>query len=162
MKPVKLSCQFSEYDESELSSEDKRLLNQARSSLLKAYAPYSGFNVGAAVMMENGDTISGNNQENASYPLGLCAERVAIFSASANYSGIKIKAIAIAASSKEFQINKAVTPCGACRQVIAEYESKQKSPIRIIMAGENNKVLISDSIKELLPLQFTADNLKSK
>ena len=102
----------------------------------------------------------GNNQENASYPLGLCAERVAVFAAAANYPGVKIKAIAIAASSKEFRINKPVTPCGACRQAIAEYEHRYKSPIRILMAGESGKVLIADSVKEFLPYQFTADDLK--
>jgi cytidine deaminase len=149
-------------DLNELHSDDKRLLLAAGQSLKNAYAPYSRFYVGAAVLLENGEVISGNNQENASYPLGLCAERVAIFSAASNYPGVKIKAIAVTASSKEFQINKPVTPCGACRQVIAEYEYRYKNPIRIIMAGENSKALIAESIKEFLPYQFTADDLKAK
>jgi cytidine deaminase len=160
MRPIELKCTFAEYDLEELPSIDKELLSQAKQCLNNAYAPYSNFHVGAAVRLENGKIILGNNQENASYPLGLCAERVALFSAGANHPGEKVKAIAIAASSNEFQINKAVTPCGACRQVIAEYEYRYKSPIKIIMAGAGNKVLVADNIHQLLPLQFTADDLK--
>jgi cytidine deaminase len=162
MRPIELKCTFTEYSVEELSEEDRELLATAKQCLHSAYAPYSNFKVGAAVLLENGTTVLGNNQENASYPLGLCAERVAIFSAGANHPGIKIKAIAIAAASKEFQINNAVTPCGACRQVIAEYEYRYKSPVKIIMAGENGKVLVAESIREFLPMQFTADDLKAK
>src|SRR6059036_2721447 len=104
MTPIEVTCRFSQCDLSELSSEEKALMDKARQSLTNAYAPYSGFNVGAAVLLENGTVVLGNNQENASYPLGLCAERVAIFAATANNPGIKIKAIAITASSKEFKI----------------------------------------------------------
>jgi cytidine deaminase len=162
MRPIELKCTFAEYNLDELSAEDKELLAQAKQCLDAAYAPYSNFYVGAAVRLENGKIVLGNNQENASYPLGLCAERVAIFSAGANHPGEKVKAIAIAASSKDFQINKAVTPCGACRQVIAEYEYRYKSPIKIIMAGEGDKVLVAENINQLLPFQFTADDLNAK
>jgi cytidine deaminase len=162
MKPIEITCHYSECDINELAAEEKKLVEGARQSSERAYAPYSDFHVGAAVLLENGVTVLGNNQENASYPLGLCAERVAIFSAGANHPEVKIKAIAIVAASKKFQINKPVTPCGACRQAIAEYEYRYKNPIRIIMAGENGKVLIADSIQQFLPYQFTGDDLKPK
>jgi cytidine deaminase len=162
MKSIELACHFTECDAEELSATERNLLEKARQSLRSAYAPYSNFHVGAAVLLENGTIVLGNNQENASYPLGLCAERVAIFAASANHPGVKIKTIAVTASSKDMQINKPVTPCGACRQVMAEYEFRDKSPIKIIMAGENGKILVAESVKELLPYQFTADDLKSK
>jgi cytidine deaminase len=162
MRSVELTCHFTECDVTELTAAERDLLEKARQSHKMAYAPYSNFHVGAAVLLENGTIVLGNNQENASYPLGLCAERVAIFAASANHPGVKIKSIAISAASKEVQVNKPVTPCGACRQVMAEYEFRDKSPIRIIMAGEKGKVLITESVKELLPYQFTADDLKSK
>jgi cytidine deaminase len=162
MRSVELTCHFKECDVAELSETERDLLEKARQSMQRAYAPYSNFHVGVAVLLENGAVVLGNNQENASYPLGLCAERVAVFAASANYPGIKIKTIALTASSKQMQINKPVTPCGACRQVIAEYEFRDKQPIRMIMAGEKGRVLIVESVKELLPYQFTADDLKSK
>jgi cytidine deaminase len=162
MKSVELTCHFTECNIEELSLDERNLLEKARQSYKMAYAPYSNFHVGAAVLLENGTIVLGNNQENASYPLGLCAERVAVFAASANHPGVKIKAIAVTASSKEIQINKPVPPCGACRQVMAEYEFRDKSPIKIIMAGENGKVLVAESVKELLPYQFTSDDLKSK
>jgi cytidine deaminase len=146
----------------ELTNDDRGLVEEARKSADSAYAPYSRFNVGAAVMLENGKIMLGNNQENASYPIGLCAERVAVFAAAANYPGIKIKAIAISAMSNQFLIDKPVTPCGACRQAIAEYEHRYQHPIRLIMAGESGKVLVADSIKHFLPYQFNGDDLKAK
>ena len=154
---------FSEFESiNELNEEDKALIEQARQSVMSAYAPYSRFNVGAAVLLENGKVMLGNNQENASYPIGLCAERVAVFAAAANYPGVKIKAIAITALSKQFLIDKPITPCGACRQAIAEYEHRYKNPIRLIMVGESGKVLVADSIKNFLPYQFNGDDLKAK
>jgi cytidine deaminase len=149
VKPIQITCRFSECDPDELPEEDKKLLQQARDSVQKAYAVYSGFRVGAAVLLENGAIVLGNNQENASYPLGLCAERVAMFAANANNPGIGIKAIAISAASNAFRIDKPVTPCGACRQVINEYEHLHKKPIKLIMSGESGKVLVASSIKEL-------------
>jgi cytidine deaminase len=152
--------EFSSLDE--LPEEDRNLIAQARQSVMSAYAPYSRFNVGAAVLLENGKLMLGNNQENASYPIGLCAERVAVFAAAANYPGIKIKAIAITALSNQFLIDKPITPCGACRQAIAEYEHRYQNPIRLIMVGETGKVLVADSIKHFLPYQFNGDDLKEK
>ncbi len=152
--------EFASFDE--LPDEDKKLIEHARKSVMSAYAPYSHFSVGAAVLLENGVVMQGNNQENASYPIGLCAERVAVFAAAANYPGVKIKAIAITALSKQFLIDKPITPCGACRQAIAEYEHRYKSLIRMIMVGESGKVLVADSIKQFLPYGFDGDDLKAK
>ena len=146
----------------ELNDEDRNLVLEAQKSVGNAYAPYSSFNVGAAVLLEDGKIILGNNQENASYPIGMCAERVAVFAAGANYPGVKIKAIAISAKSKQFIIDQPVTPCGACRQAIAEYEHRYKNPIRLIMTGETGKILVSESIKNFLPLQFNGEDLKGK
>jgi cytidine deaminase len=163
MKNVEIVCRLKEYDEpSELSKEDMQLIYEAKASTKNAYAPYSHFRVGAAVILENGIVVKGNNQENAAYPTGLCAERVAIFAAGANYPGVKIKCIAIAATSDHFHIDKPVAPCGACRQAITEYEHLFKNDIRVIMTGETGKVLVADSISSLLPFQFNGDDLKIK
>lgn len=142
-----------------LNSEDQTLLTAAINAINNAYAPYSNFYVGAAVLLENGKIITGNNQENAAYPTGLCAERVAIFYASSQYPGIKIKSIAVSAKSKKYKINYPIAPCGSCRQAISEYEVKMDSPIRLIMSGESGEIYISPSISNLLPLMFSSKNL---
>jgi cytidine deaminase len=142
-----------------LNSEDQNLLTAAINAINNAYAPYSNFYVGAAVLLENGKIITGNNQENAAYPSGLCAERVAIFYASSQYPGIKIKSIAVSANSKKYNINYPIAPCGSCRQAISEYEVKMDSPIRLIMFGESGEIYISPSISNLLPLMFSSKNL---
>jgi len=163
MKKIQIVSDLTEYNsQEELNSEDNTLVNEAKSSMKDAYAPYSNFNVGAAVLLENGKIIRGNNQENASYPIGLCAERVAIFAASANYPGVPIKAIAVCASSEKFHVDTPVAPCGACRQAIAEFEHRFKKNIRMILTGEQGKVITTDSIGTLLPYQFDGDDLKSK
>lgn len=138
----------------ELEPMDRQLVDRAIEATLGAYAPYSHFKVGAALLLDNGEIVIGNNQENAAYPSGLCAERVAIFYAGANYPASKVKAIAVTARSDNFIIGDTLSPCGACRQTIAEYEVKQREPIRIIMAAESGRVLIADSIDALLPLKF--------
>ncbi|REJ81165.1 MAG: cytidine deaminase [Bacteroidetes bacterium] len=163
MKRIQITSEFTEFENvNELSPDDQKLVEEARLSANKAYAPYSRFQVGAAVALENGKILRGNNQENASYPIGLCAERVAIFAAGANFPGVKISAIAVTASSDQFHIDKPITPCGACRQAIAEYEHRYHGPIRLILVGETGKVLVSDSIRSFLPYQFTADDLQVK
>ena len=149
MKTIKHSLEISEQSEKELSISDKKLLLEARKSANAAYAPYSKFKVGSAVLLESGKIISGNNQENAAYPSGLCAERVALFFASSQNPNAIIKSIAITN-----------VPCGACRQSILEYETKQKSPVRIIMQKEKNRIFISDGISNLLPLAFSSKELK--
>ncbi|SCY44763.1 cytidine deaminase [Nonlabens sp. Hel1_33_55] len=124
-----------------------------------AYAPYSKFTVGCALMLENGEIIHGNNQENAAYPSGLCAERVAIFAAGANYPGVAIVRMAITASPVDDSFEKPVPPCGACRQSIAEYESRQDQPIEIFFMGASGTVARSGSLADLLPLIFDRNYL---
>lgn len=139
----------------DLSKKEAELLSEAQKMVKSAYAPYSEFHVGAAVLLENGKIVTGNNQENAAYPSGLCAERVAIFYAGAQYPNVAIKAIAISVKSKNVVIKEPLSPCGGCRQVIAEYENKFEKPIRIIMSGEKGQIYIAKSIESLLPLMFT-------
>ncbi len=144
----------------DLPKEDFELLKLAKKAVKSAYAPYSQFFVGAAILLENGKISIGNNQENAAYPSGLCAERVAIFHASAKYPNIPIKKIAVSVASKTQIINEPVSPCGGCRQVISEYEMKYDSPISIIMSGETGQIYVSDSIENLLPIMFNKKHLK--
>jgi len=159
-KKITISCEIEVFDsEKELNEQDKNLLLAAKQIMDNAYAPYSNFFVGAAVLLENGKIITGSNQENAAYPSGLCAERVAIFHASSQYPEQTIKAIAVVAKSGVQILNKPVTPCGSCRQVIAEYETKFSAPIRIIMSGQSGPVYISKSVSDLLPLMFTSKSL---
>lgn len=143
----------------ELPSEIKNLMNKAHEAREKAYAPYSHFKVGAALQLETGEIITGNNQENAAFPSGLCAERVAIFHAGATYPGTKILAMALTARSLNHKVETPTPPCGACRQSIAEYEVNQETPIQIYFMGEEGKVVRSDSMKDLLPLVFDSSYL---
>ncbi len=147
---------------SELSESDRKLLQQATESASQSYAPYSEFHVGAAVLLENGEVICGSNQENAAYPAGLCAERVALFYANSKYPGVTVKALAISAHADHFVIDKPISPCGTCRQVIAETESRQKSKIKILMQGESGPVNMTEGIENLLPLTFYEEKLKKK
>lgn len=144
----------------ELSEEDAALLEQAQKAREDAYAPYSSFKVGAAVLLANGKVVIGNNQENASYPSGLCAERVAVFHAGAQYPGVAIIKIAIVAGSVKNSISKPAAPCGNCRQSIFEYERKQKQNIELLLMGTNGEVYKCPSINDLLPLAFGSDFLK--
>ena len=145
---------------SELEQCDQELVNNAISSLKDAYAPYSGFQVGASILLENGKIINGSNQENVAYPSGLCAERVAIFYASSNYPNIKIIKMAISVQAVDFNINDVISPCGACRQVMAEYEENQNYPIQIILHSPNNDILVVDRVQDLLPFMFKSPHLK--
>ena len=155
MKKVSLTAEFILYDSlSELSDNDQQLMNQAIAARKKAYAPYSNFSVGAAILLDNETVVIGNNQENAAYPSGLCAERVAIFNAGANHPDNRILKIAVSASSSNNNVNEPVAPCGACRQTIAEYEVKQQQPITILFMGETGTVIETKSLKNLLPLGF--------
>lgn len=155
MQKRNVGFELSVYDSlDELSEEDQLLMNAAVEARKNAYAPYSNFNVGAAVLMSTGEIVIGSNQENASYPSGLCAERVAVFQAGALYPGIPISAIAISASSQNYKVNRPAAPCGNCRQSIAEYEQKQEGTIRLLMMGEIGQVYNCNAIAELLPLGF--------
>jgi len=153
---MEFSFTYEEFTEKEqLSEADKSLIEQAEIARNLAYAPYSKFYVGAAVLLDNNRIILGNNQENAAYPDGLCAERVAIFSAMANFPTLKVLKIAIVAGKDNFNEN-ATAPCGSCRQAILEYEVKQNTPIEILFMGTTGKVIKIFSIKDLLPLAFSS------
>ncbi len=156
-----LKIAFTEYDsDQELNSEEQELLKKAREASKFAYAPYSNFYVGAALLLENGVIVTGNNQENVAYPSGLCAERVAIYAAGAQYPNIAIKTIAITCNSKSFKVDQPLSPCGACRQAMSEYEVRHNQNIRTILAGETGKIQVMDSIADLLPFMFKAEELK--
>lgn len=143
----------------ELPLEWRNLMLDARKATQTAYVPYSDFHVGAAVLLENGTTVTGSNQENAAYPSGLCAERVAVFAASAHHPGVKFKAIAVAAFAGKNTSPVAVSPCGSCRQVMTEYEHLFGNDIRFIMQGEGEKIIVLKNVKSLLPFTFTAEQL---
>jgi cytidine deaminase len=153
MKEKKITLLIREYLLSELDEADLQLVEEARKATEHAYAPYSAFRVGAALLLENGIVITGNNQENAAYPSGLCAERVAVFYAGARYPDVPIVALALTARKKEGFTEEPAYPCGACRQVLMEAESRSGKPIRIIMAGKE-KVDVVASVSELLPKNF--------
>lgn len=160
MKKSKITFELTVYDgPGELPTGEQTLMSAAVAARKNAYAPYSNFQVGAAVLMENGKTVIGSNQENASYPSGLCAERVAVFQAGALHPGVAIKAIAITATSKNYEVTTPAAPCGNCRQSILEYEVKQKSPIKLLLMGETGKVFQCDSIADVLPLGFDSSFL---
>lgn len=155
MKSDKLEIAFQQYDNfQELEGADRHLFEKAIEARQAAYAPYSNFRVGAAVLLKNGKIYTGNNQENIAYPSGLCAERVALFAASANEPGVAIKAIAIAAAATDATVDSVLTPCGACRQVMAEYEELHQSSIRIIVGSVADKVLVIEDVRGLLPFMF--------
>ena len=160
MNEEKLELSFIRAKLIELSPEEQSLIINAKNSFENAYAPYSGFLVGASILLENGKVINGSNQENVAYPSGLCAERVALFYAGSQYPQIAIKTIAVSALSKTFDITDVVSPCGACRQVMAEYQQKQNSEIRILLHSPNDDVLIANSVQDLLPFMFTSPLLK--
>ena len=161
MERKELKISYTEYaSEKELDPQEQELLRKAREAGKKAYAPYSNFYVGAALLLENGVTVCGNNQENVAYPSGLCAERVAIYAAGAQYPEEGIKTIAITCSSDQFRVAEPLSPCGACRQAISEYEMRHRHPIRIILSGETGKIRVVDSIGDLLPFMFKAEELK--
>ena len=163
MKKERIESHFDSYDsQDELTSADRQLLSTAMEAAASAYAPYSAFKVGAAVLLANNKVITGSNQENAAYPSGLCAERVAVFHAASSHPGIIIKAIAVAAFSNDENKTFPVSPCGNCRQVLAEYEYRYRSDIRFIMEAGGQKIIIAPSIRSLLPFMFSPDSLKNK
>lgn len=135
------------------------LLMQARSAAKDAYAPYSRFKVGAAVLLSNGTVIKANNQENAAYPSGMCAERVALYYAHAAHPDVAVEAIAITALGEKAVIAEPLAPCGACRQVMAESEKNSKKPMRVIMQGEEGPIMVAESMKVLLPFSFLDEYL---
>ncbi len=161
MSEKKIITKYISTDFNLLSNGDRKLILKAKNVLKSAYAPYSGFLVGASVLLDNGKIVTGNNQENVAFPSGLCAERIAIFYAKSKFPNTKINSIAISAISKNFQIEDVISPCGSCRQVISEYEVKQNENIRILLHQSDDSVIIIKSISDLLPLMFISENLKN-
>jgi cytidine deaminase len=160
MQEKKIQLSFITAHISELSENEQQLVENAKLALKTAYAPYSGFLVGSSVLLENGEIINGSNQENVAYPSGLCAERVALFYAGARYPDIKVKTIAVSVLSKNFEVNDVISPCGACRQVMAEYEEKQEEAIKVILHSPTDEVLIANTVEDLLPFMFKSPLLK--
>ncbi len=159
MTEKEISIKYNEYNtQSELSTEHRELLSEAADACKNAYSPYSGFKVGAAIRCGDGKIVKGNNQENAAYPSGLCAERVALFTASAQNPGVVIKAIAITTESSS-NSDIPVSPCGACRQVMAEYENRQGSEIEILFSSNTGRVFKVNGVKSLLPFTFNSNHL---
>lgn len=138
----------------ELENSDRLLVNKAYSICDKAYAPYSKFKVGASVLLGNGEIILGNNQENIAYPSGLCAERVALFYAGANFPDQEVRTICIVAEGDLLPFDQILSPCGGCRQVMLETETRQKNPFRVILVSQNKRTIIFSSANDLLPFAF--------
>ncbi|MBE6217228.1 MAG: cytidine deaminase [Bacteroidales bacterium] len=151
-KEIKIA--FLEYENlDQLDPRDRQLAHAAIEAMSGAYAPYSGFSVGAAVMFTDGDIVKGSNQENAAYPSGLCAERTALFYASASRPDKPMEALAIAAGQNGNICASPATPCGACRQVMAQYQTKSGRPLRVILIGAD-KIWRFEKVDDLLPLIF--------
>lgn len=158
MKEYKIEAIVHIYEMAELSEEDRLLVEAAKRATNGSYAPYSKFNVGAAVRLQDGTIVLGANQENAAYPSGLCAERTALFAAGAQYPETPVVALAIAARKGKRFLPKPVSPCGACRQVISGMEERFGIPIRILLYGTDG-ILVSDGITPLLPLRFVDEDM---
>ncbi|MFV0332108.1 MAG: cytidine deaminase [Dysgonomonas sp.] len=158
MESLNLTTKILVYSFEEATENIKKLINEAKIATQSAYAPYSNFYVGAAVLLANGEIITGSNQENAAYPSGLCAERVTVFHANAQYPDVAVEALAIAACHDgEFTINPC-SPCGGCRQVLLEVENRYNRPMKVILYGES-KIYELESAKSLLPVGFGKDSL---
>lgn len=143
----------------ELDTESKYLIHKAKEAAHHAYAPYSKFHVGAALLLDDGTLVTGSNQENASYPLCMCAERVALYSAVSQHAGKRIIKMAIVAHKKNHKELSAAASCGACRQVMAEFEERQQKPFEIVMHHTDKQWIKCGSAASLLPFVFTKDSL---
>ena len=160
MKGQKFEFEYEVFDDiSELDEKDAWLLNEARQITEQAYAPYSNFHVGAVAMLDNGEIVAGTNQENASYPVGICAERVLLGTAATIHPGVAIKSMAVSYKSKESDSDHPISPCGMCRQALLEYETRSKKTIRMILGGQEGRIFIIKSAGFLLPFAFTSDEL---
>lgn len=160
MKEENYNFRFKVYDSiNELENEDAWLLREAQEVTSEAYAPYSNFRVGAVAKLANGEIVAGSNQENASYPVGLCAERVLLASSSSLYSKVPIESIAISYQSDTSASNHPIAPCGICRQSLQEYETRMQHPIRLILGGMEGRIYIIPSATFLLPFSFTSEDM---
>ena len=146
-------------DATGLNEEDAQLLEAARAVTKNAYAPYSHFHVGAAARLANGAMVTGTNQENASYPVGICAERVLLGNAATQYPDQGIKSLAISYSSNDVKSDHPISPCGMCRQALLEYETRTHQPIRLILSGQEGSVYVVKTTTNLLPLAFNSNEL---
>ena len=160
MKEIVLQTTVKVCKYEELSEDDRLLVDAARNAAKSSYAPYSRFNVGAAVKLDCGTIITGCNQENAAYPSGLCGERVALFSAGAQYPARAVDTLVIAARNADGELSRPIAPCGACRQVMLEVESRHKRAMRVILFGADCCYIIEGGAKELLPLSFDSEFLE--
>jgi cytidine deaminase len=155
MKKTTWQIDFTAFDSpEEMPEPDRALLALAKKSLENSYSPYSRFKVGAAVMLENGETLGGSNYENASFPLCICAEQVVLSAAANRFPGVPVVAIAVTVKNPNQLIERPAPPCGACRQVICETERKNRQPMRLILQGETGAVFVFNSGQDLLPLAF--------
>ena len=151
----KIVIDYKEFsDVSFLDEIEKELVLRARLIAEKAYSPYSKFNVGAVVLLENGQIIEANNQENAAYPSGICAERVALFFAGSNFPSVPVKTLVITSKGDLLNENQFITPCGACRQVMLESENRQNESMKVVLTSQNGRVLVFNSAIDLLPFSF--------
>ena len=154
MKELTIQTSITVAQMDELTDTERQLVRQAIEATSRSYAPYSHFNVGAALLLQNGETFIGCNQENAAFPAGLCAERSAIFAAGAQYPDQPVVMLAIAARNPQGELQEEpVSPCGTCRQVLIETETRFRQPVRILLYGSH--IYIVDGIKQLMPLSFT-------
>lgn len=160
MKKLTRTLNWSFYSNDELTSHDLELVNAAQKATAGSWSPYSGFKVGAALLLDDGTIVTGSNQENAAYPSGLCAERTAIFAAGHAYPGKAVTALAIAARNEKGFTAQPITPCGACRQVLAETEQRGGKPIRYILYGTEGTMIIDGGTDVILPFCFGADSMK--
>lgn len=161
MQKRNISISFDEYNSlDELNSQDQILCIEAKKAMSNSHSPYSGFRVGVAVQLESGQIVYGSNQENMAYPSGLCAERVALFMIGTTYPDDKILSMAITAQTDHFLIKEPVTSCGACLQVMAEYEKKQSHPINVLFYCLNGTIIRTTGIKTLLPFAFEETRLQ--
>lgn len=158
MKEYEIRTRVVVLDEHELSAQERELVNAARKATENSYSPYSHFQVGAALLLQDGEIILGSNQENASYPVGSCAERTALYWCGANRPKAVITSIAIAAQAEGRFTPDPIPPCGMCRQALLEAEHKQGSPIRVLLYGKNGTHCVG-SIRDLMPISFDADNM---
>lgn len=162
MKKEQFSFSFDVYESAEdLTQQDAWLLSKAREVTKHAYAPYSKFHVGAIALMANGELVEGSNQENASYPVGICAERALLSSAASLFPNQPIQTLAISYYNENGESDHPISPCGMCRQTLLEYEGRVNHPMRIILGGQSGKVYIVEKAGHLLPLSFTAQDLFS-
>lgn len=161
MRENKFEFNYTVYDSiEELPEEKRKLLTEARNVTEHAYAPYSRFQVGAVAKLSTGEIVKGSNQENASFPVGLCAERVLLASVSSLFPKIPIESIAISYKSEEQKSDHPISPCGICRQALQEYEGRIRQPVQLILGGMEGPVYVIDSASRLLPLAFTSEELR--